>query len=286
MCIRDRSNVNPEELFRNIFGEFAKGFGQNQRSARGGFSPFEDFSPFGFGGAQESVVQVTFQEAAKGVNKEFEFVQAAGSFRSPRVEKRRVTVPIPAGIEDGQTLRMSIGGNQEIFVTVRVEASAYFRREGADVHTDATISLSQSILGGIIRIQGLYEDLNVRISAGTSSHSVLTLTERGFKRLDAFKGYGDHFVHLKITVPTHLTQEQTELIKDFAYLEKNTPGTINGIDRSRPRPTHRHTQSESPSHQAGAGETYPEYADEKDKQDKVSDENEGFFTKLKRKLLG
>ena len=73
--------------------------------------------------------------------------------RSPRVNKRRVTVPIPAGIEDGQTIRMSIGGNQEIFVTVRVEPSNYFRREGADVHTNATISLSQSLLGGIIRVQ-------------------------------------------------------------------------------------------------------------------------------------
>ena len=74
-------------------------------------------------------------------------------FRSPRVEKKRVTVPIPPGIEDGQTLRMSVGGNNEIFVTIRVEPSDYFRREGYDVHTDANISLSQSLLGGIIRIQ-------------------------------------------------------------------------------------------------------------------------------------
>ena len=74
-------------------------------------------------------------------------------FRSPRVEKRRITIPIPAGIEDGQTLRMSVGGNNEIFVTIRVEQSDYFRREGFDVHSDANISLSQSLLGGIIRIQ-------------------------------------------------------------------------------------------------------------------------------------
>ena len=72
-----------------------------------------------------------------------------------------MTVPIPAGIEDGQTLRMSIGGNQEIFVTVRVESSTYFRREGADVHTDASISLSQSLLGGIIRIQVIINPSNI-----------------------------------------------------------------------------------------------------------------------------
>ena len=42
---------------------------------------------------------------------------------------------------------------QEVFVTVRVEESGYFRREGVHVHTDADISLSQAILGGVIRIQ-------------------------------------------------------------------------------------------------------------------------------------
>ena len=99
------------------------------------------------------MVNVSFQESAKGVNKTVEFIEASGSLRNPRVEKRQVSVPIPAGIEDGQTLRMSVGGNQEIFVTVRVEQSNYFTREGADVHTNATISLSQAILGGIIRIQ-------------------------------------------------------------------------------------------------------------------------------------
>jgi DnaJ-class molecular chaperone len=51
-------------------------------------------------------------------------------------------------------------------VTVRVEESDYFRREGNDVHTDVDVSLSQAILGGIVRIQGLYEDLNLRIPSG------------------------------------------------------------------------------------------------------------------------
>lgn len=277
-----KTNVNPEELFRNIFGEFAKGFGESSRSRRGGFSPFEDFSPFGFGGAEEATVQVTFEQAAKGVNKEIEIIQASGNFRSPRVEKRRVTVPIPAGIEDGQTLRMSVGGNSEIFITVRVEPSEYFRREGYDVHTDANISLSQALLGGIIRIQGLYEDLNVRITAGTSSHSVLTLADRGFKRLDAFQGHGDHYVHLKIKVPTNLTLEQKDIIKDFAYLEKDTPGTISGIDRSRPNPTSRHRQSYSESQAKQSDNT------KQSNQQATEDEpkKEGFFATLKKKLIG
>lgn len=47
----------------------------------------------------------------------------------------------------------------------RVEKSNYFRRDGADVHTDAEISLSQAILGGTIRVQGVYEDQSIQVTA-------------------------------------------------------------------------------------------------------------------------
>jgi DnaJ family protein A protein 3 len=49
---------------------------------------------------------------------------------------------VPAGIEDGQTVRMPVG-TKEVYITFKVEKSDYFTRKGADVHTDATISLAQ-----------------------------------------------------------------------------------------------------------------------------------------------
>ena len=130
----------------------------------------------------------------------------------------------------------------------------------------------------------MYEDLNVRIPPGTSSHSVLTLSERGFKKLDAFEGYGDHMVHLKIKVPVHLTKEQKDLIKELAYLEEGTPGTITGIDRSRPRPSNRHRQSSSnSSSEKGSAPNENNYETPKSE---MNEEKEGFFAKMKRKLLG
>ena len=59
--------------------------------------------------------------------------------------------------------RLSLGGGQEVFITVRVDDSDYFTRDKYDVHTTAYISLSQAILGGIIRISGLHGDINLRI---------------------------------------------------------------------------------------------------------------------------
>lgn len=54
-------------------------------------------------------------------------------------------------------------GRKELFVTVRVQKSPYFKQQGADVHTDADISLSQAVLGGTIRVQGVYEDQTIQV---------------------------------------------------------------------------------------------------------------------------
>ncbi|KAG8231522.1 hypothetical protein J437_LFUL008063 [Ladona fulva] len=288
------SSVDPEELFRKIFGEagFKKGFGD-----------FEDFaeSTFGFGGAEEVIMNLTFAQAARGVNKDTQLnvvdtcpkcqgsraelgtkavkctycngtgmeTISTGPFvmrstcrychgtrmfikfpcnechgKGQTVQRKKITVPVPAGVEDGQTVRMPIGNNKEVFITFRVEKSNYFRRDGSDVHTDATISLSQAVLGGAVRIQGIYEDhtiqliyllhfilLCIRIAPGTSSHARIRLTGKGLKKVNTY-GHGDHYVHIRVVVPSRLNEKQKALMIAFAELEDNTPGTIYGLNKS------------------------------------------------------
>lgn len=103
-------------------------------------------------------------------------------------QHRKVRVPVPAGIENGQTVRMGVG-QKEVFVTFSVEPSDYFRRQGADVHTDAKISLSQAVFGGAIRVAGVYEDINVRIPEATASHARMRLPGKGIKKASGY-GYG------------------------------------------------------------------------------------------------
>ncbi|EDW56997.1 GM16041 [Drosophila sechellia] len=259
-------------------------------SGEGNFrtNSFDDFadSKFGFGQAQEMVMDLTFAQAARGVNKDvnvnvvdqcpkcagtkcepgtkpgrcqycngtgFETV-STGPFvmrstcrycqgtrqhikypcsecegKGRTVQRRKVTVPVPAGIENGQTVRMQVG-SKELFVTFRVERSDYFRREGADVHTDAAISLAQAVLGGTVRVQGVYEDQWINVEPGTSSHHKIMLRGKGLKRVNAH-GHGDHYVHVKITVPSakKLDKKRLALIEAYAELEEDTPGQIHGI---------------------------------------------------------
>jgi len=197
---------------------------------RGFMNPFDDiFHNFQFRGGLEANCNITFMEAAKGVTKTIEVLEV--DLRGQK-QIRQVNVPIPAGVADGQTLRMSLGGAQEVFITVRVATSDYFRREEYDVHTTAYISLSQALLGGVIRIAGLHGDINLRIPQGTSSHTEMTLSGRGIKHMESYNTHGDHVVHIMIKMPASMTEEQLEIIREYAYLEKNTPGTINGVDKS------------------------------------------------------
>ncbi|KAF4092597.1 hypothetical protein AMELA_G00022750 [Ameiurus melas] len=265
------TSVDPEELFRKIFGEFS--------SARG----FGDFNGI-FDQPQEYVMELTFAQAAKGVNKEITVnVEAAcqrcdgkghepgskvqhcnhcngtgmetvntGPFvmrstcrrcggrgsviTSPCVackgtgrskQRRTVMVPVPAGIEDGQTVRMPVG-NKEIFITFRVQKSPVFRRDGADLHSDVQISLAQAILGGTVRAQGLYETVNLSIPAGAQADQRIRLSGKGIPRVSGY-GYGDHYIHIKIKVPKMLTDRQRALIMSYAEDETDVEGTVNGV---------------------------------------------------------
>lgn len=74
-----------------------------------------------------------------------------------------ITIYFHTGIENGQTVRMTVG-RKEVFVTFSVGKSDYFRRDGADIHTDAQISIAQAALGGTIRVTGLYETQTINVN--------------------------------------------------------------------------------------------------------------------------
>ena len=94
-----QSNVDPEELFKQIFGEFSRARG----GMRGFMNPFDDiFHNFQFRGGMEATCNVSFLEAVKGVSKPIDVMEID---RRGQKQIRQVLVPVPPGIADGQTLR-------------------------------------------------------------------------------------------------------------------------------------------------------------------------------------
>lgn len=141
--------------------------------------------------------------------------------------KRAAFIQVPAGVEDGQTIRTTVDG-REYFLTFTVEKSKEFRRQGSDVHSDVAVSLSQAVLGGVVRVHGLYDDYRMNVPPGTQSHEYIFLKGKGMKRVHS-SGYGDHYVHVKIKTPTKLSVEQLALLSTFAETETETEGTITGL---------------------------------------------------------
>ncbi|XP_047215337.1 dnaJ homolog subfamily A member 3, mitochondrial-like isoform X1 [Girardinichthys multiradiatus] len=304
------SNIDPEELFRKIFGEFS--------GSRG----FGDFNAI-FEQPQEYIMELTFTQAAKGVNKEMSvnievtcqrcdgkghepgtkvqhchhcngsgmetintgpFVMRStcrrcggkgtvistpcNSCRGSGQTKQRksVVVPVPAGVEDGQTVRMPVG-KKEIFITFRVQKSPVFRREGADIHSDLYISVAQAILGGTARTQGLYETLNLSIPAGVQADQRIRLSGKGIARVSGY-GFGDHYVHVKVKIPKTLTDRQKSLLMNFAEDETEVEGTVNGV-------TNTTTGGGSSGGQSKAGKS-------RHVEKEAELKEEGFLSKLKK----
>jgi len=269
-----QSSMNAEDLFKTIFGDRASPFGDT------GSTGFD----FGASVPQEYQMNLTFIEAAKGVEKELNVslmdtcetcagtgnqagtspdrctpcsgtgmeTVSTGPFMMRSTcrrchgkgvfnqhpcftcrgsgqtkQKKKVKVPVPAGIENGQTVRLQVG-SREIFITFRVDSSDYFQRKGADIHTDAKISFAQAVFGGNIRVAGVYEDLTLQIPSNTPSHTRMKMTGKGLKKVSGY-GYGDHFIHIKIEVPKCLNEKQRALLTAYAEIEGDTPGTVNGF---------------------------------------------------------
>uniref|UniRef100_A0A8D3B1E1 DnaJ heat shock protein family (Hsp40) member A3a n=1 Tax=Scophthalmus maximus TaxID=52904 RepID=A0A8D3B1E1_SCOMX len=214
------SNVNPEELFRKIFGEFSGGRG------------FGDFNAI-FDQPQEETVNtgpfVMRSTCRRCGGKGTVISDPCHSCRGTgqTKQKQTVMVPVPAGVEDGQTVRMPVG-KKEIFITFRVQKSPVFRRDGADIHSDLFVSVAQAILGGTARAQGLYETLNLSIPAGIQTDQRIRLSGKGIARVSSY-GFGDHYVHVKIKVPKTLTDKQRAQLMSYAEDETDVEGTVNGV---------------------------------------------------------
>ena len=143
------------------------------------------------------------------------------------VKHEQLQVNIPAGVDDGRTLRVTGKGESgrgggpagNLYVVLRVAEDERFRRDGADVLTEVTIPFTVAAMGGKVAIPTLDEgatgQAEIEIEPGTQPDTVVVRRGEGMQRLDGY-GKGDHALQFKIEVPKELTAKQRELLKAFA----------------------------------------------------------------------
>jgi molecular chaperone DnaJ len=139
------------------------------------------------------------------------------------VEERSLDVEVPAGIHDGQQIRISgeghagvLGGRAgDVYVQVRIQPDPRFVREGNDIFCDVDLTITEAALGTTVQVPTLEGELDLEFEAGTQPGEVRVLKGRGMPVLQGF-GRGDQRVLVNVQVPRRLTDEQRGLLEQFA----------------------------------------------------------------------
>lgn len=203
------------DIFSSLFG--------GGRGRRGGASPhFEFFSGGqGFGGGARPgprkgrdvthPLEISFHEAIFGGTRRVSLMVAG--------QQVDANVRIPPGVSTGKKLRLTGKGAPgshgspagDLYLELRVAPHPVFRREGNDIHVDHEVGLLEAVLGGATSVPTVSgEARELRLKPGTQNGTRIRMKGYGVPALDG-GAKGDQFVHIRVKLPTRLTDEQREL---------------------------------------------------------------------------
>jgi molecular chaperone DnaJ len=136
--------------------------------------------------------------------------------------KTNITVNIPAGINEGQQIRVQGKGNRgrnggpngDLYLEIIIQAHDQFKRDGNDIHLTIPISFIDAALGTKVDVPTVYGESTVEIPAGTQPGQILRMRGKGIADLRS-KRPGDQYIHLDIKTPTKLNKKETELLNSF-----------------------------------------------------------------------
>lgn len=233
-----------DDILKQFFGG---GFGQGSagRSSTGdrysgrstGSSGFygNDFFGGGFGGGNfrtkgedlRAEVSVSFDEAAFGCDKLMNLSGSDGKAQT-------IKVHIPAGIEEGKTIRLrgkgnpGMGGGEpgDLLLQIHVGSKPGYERKGMDVYTTVNVPFVTAVLGGETMVQTLYGNVICKIREGTQSGTKIRLKGKGIQAMNNPGVRGDQYVTIQIQVPRDLSEESKRKLREFDYsarhMEKTT----------------------------------------------------------------
>ncbi|MGB0086104.1 MAG: J domain-containing protein [Rhodomicrobiaceae bacterium] len=195
-----RSGPDGPDDLGDIFGDF---FGRQGTGGRGGFKLR--------GGDVSYSLPVDFLEAVNGAKK---------TVTMP--DGKRLSITIPAGIKDGQTLRLrgegrpGIGGgdNGDALVTVNVAEHPGFRRDGDTIRSVLNISLNEALSGAKVRAETIAGPVNVTVRKNANSGDTLRLRGKGVVNRTTGK-HGDHLIELRVKLPEAPDDELRAFIADW-----------------------------------------------------------------------
>lgn len=162
------------------------------------------------------------------------------SGRGRNKKREKLSVKVPAGIDEGQRLKLSGQGDAgsnggpagDLFVMIHLQEHEFFKREEYDVLCEVPISFSQAALGSEIEVPTLGGRVSMKVPEGTQSGQKMKLRNKGITKLGGY-GFGDQIITIHVETPTKLSKEQKEIFKQMQEMEQNSsnPMTKGFFDR-------------------------------------------------------
>lgn len=213
---------------------------RERASAGGGYGGGDPFGGYGggYGGGQEQDLNDIFGSMFGGARGQARFrghdlqAELQMSLRDAAVsEKRTLTIngkqirlTIPAGVENGQTIRIKGHGAPgrnggpagDLLITFSIAVDPVFKRVGKDLYVNFDIDIYTAVLGGEVTVPTLDGKVKVPVKPETQNATVVRLKGKGFPVYKKEGSFGDLFVTYAVKVPTDLTDKQKELFKQLA----------------------------------------------------------------------
>lgn len=197
-----------------------------------GADDFSDFfhSMFGGGGfSQQSRGRTRFKGQDYNAELQLSLRQAMQTHQQTlTIDGKNVRITIPAGVADGQKIRLrgygqpgiNDGPSGDLFITFRIQEDPNFKRKGNDLYKQTEIDLYTALLGGEIMIETLTGNVKFTVPSNTQPDTTVRLRGKGFPIYRKEGKFGDLYVTFKVKLPEKLTPKEKELFTELSNLNK------------------------------------------------------------------
>jgi curved DNA-binding protein len=166
---------------------------------------------------QETVLELPLVDAYRGGSREIQFTDTSTG------ERRKLVVQVPAGIREGQRIRLAGQGaaGSDLYLVVKLLADDRFRLKGDDVYTTLRVSPSEAVLGGSAPLSTLDGRVKVRIPPGSSTGRQIRLRDRGYPSRGGRRG--DLYAEIHVMVPETPSDQERALYEQLAAISRFDP---------------------------------------------------------------
>jgi curved DNA-binding protein len=192
-------------------------------------SDFSDFFSTMFGGARQQTGRSQAKFKGQDYNAELQLELQdvyTTDKRTLTVNGKNIRLTIPAGVENGQTIKIAGHGapginggpNGDLYITFNISNHSKFKRDDDNLHTSVNLPLYTAVLGGELTMDTLGGKLKLKVPPETQNNTKVKLKGKGFPVYKKEGHYGDLYVTYHIQIPTHLTEKEKALFNELSKL--------------------------------------------------------------------